>query len=180
MPVEERSTRTNIMGLVKDLDDLGPVEFRRQYVRPALIGIGHAPDTEEEEDFAGRTMIVNLAPPDSTRGSEEGSITGMVFIIPYRTTPIRLGCIATNNDIVVADYSISAVHCELRWTAFDRLVIADIGARNQVLVNKVLLGPRQMMRLKGGESIVLGRLVFRFAQPERLLQIAELGPLAAC
>jgi len=124
-------------------------------------------------------MIVSVAPPDSSRGSEEGSVTGMVFTIPFRTTPIRVGRVATNNDIVIADYSISSMHCELRWTSHDRLVIADIGARNQVWVNKVLLGPRQMMRLKGGESIVLGRLVFRFAQPERLLQIAELGPLAA-
>jgi hypothetical protein len=184
--VREEAKRSSIRELQSDLKDLGPVRFRQKYTRPALVGIGRVAEAEEEENFAGRTMQVQVtsliaemqqrgALP-STLDAEQSSVTDLVFTIPFQPLPVRVGRKAGINNIVITDYSLSATHCELRWLSHESLAISDVGSSNPIVVNDRRLKSKEVIPLKGAERIVLGRLIFRFYRADQLALLASGTP----
>lgn len=151
-----------------------------------MVGIGRVAEAEEEENFAGRTMQVQLSDlmaqmqqrgaAPSALEAETSSVTDLVFIIPFQTLPVRIGRKAGLNHIVIPDYSLSATHCELRWLTHESVAICDVGQSNPIVVNDRKLKAKEHVPLKGSERIVLGRLIFRFYQGSQLHLLATGSP----
>ncbi|MBM4360393.1 MAG: FHA domain-containing protein [Deltaproteobacteria bacterium] len=182
----EEAKRLSIKQVEAEFKELGPIRFRQKFTRPVLIGIGRVAEAEEEENFAGRTMQVHLqdlvatmqdrgAPP-STMEAEQSSVSDLIFIIPYQTLPVRVGRKAGINAIVIPDYSLSATHCELKWLTHDTVALVDVGSSNPIMLGDRRLKPKENVPLRGGERIVLGRLIFRYFRPDQLREVAAGTP----
>ena len=183
----EDAKRYTISQLRSELRDLGPIRFRQMFTRPALVGVGRVAEAQEEENFAGRTMQVHVSDllaeaqkrdasekPSKTSSleAEQSSVTDLAFLIPYQAQGVRVGRKAGLNHIVIPDYSLSATHCELKWLTHDRLALADVGSSNPIVVGERRLKPKEQVALRGGERIVLGRMIFRFFRPDQVGEVA--------
>lgn len=71
-----------------------------------------------------------------------------------------------NNDVVVADTSISKFHAWFRVVG-ERIELADAGSRNGTFVGDKRLVPKQPVALRPGEHIQLARLPFVLLEPEQ-------------
>jgi hypothetical protein len=69
--------------------------------------------------------------------------------------PITLGR-TPDNDVTIAESSISARHCILRILGAE-LSLSDAGSTNGTLVNGVKLPPRKSQKVVEGDVITLGR-----------------------
>jgi len=95
--------------------------------------------------LTGRVFPV-VKPPNSMRG------------------PISVGR-TSENDIAIPEYSVSKRHCVIaRVDGEYRLT--DMGSTNGTIVDGTPLPPQKPRRLKGGETISLGRLMLVFYFPE--------------
>jgi hypothetical protein len=180
--VAGEAKRFSIKQLEAEFRALGAARFRQMFTRPVLVGIGRVAEAEEEENFAGRTMQVHLSDlvasmkdrgaAPSVMEAEQSSVTDLVFMIPYQTLPVRVGRKAGINTVVIPDYSLSATHCELKWLTHDMMALVDVGSSNPILLGDRRLKPKEQVPLRGGERIVLGRLIFRYFRPDQLAEVA--------
>jgi pSer/pThr/pTyr-binding forkhead associated (FHA) protein len=77
--------------------------------------------------------------------------------------PVSIGR-TSDNDLAIPEYTISTRHCLLALVDGEYR-LTDLGATNGTLVNEVPLTPRKPCRLKGGESLRMGRFTLLFHLP---------------
>jgi len=145
----------------EELRKVGEESFRRAHAWPSLVVLGMAGDLAGSRSSG--TSIINVA--DSVM--ERGSLTGRVFPVMKAkySTPGAINVGRTSeNDIVIPEYSISRKHC------FIALVdgvyrISDCGSANGTLIDGVQIAKQSPQKLRGGESLTLGRLLLLFLPP---------------
>lgn len=146
----------------EELTRLGAPGFARAYFHPVLVVLGMAGDMNDPRSDGG-TGVVNV---DAVFAC--GRLTGRVFsVVKPRDSshgPITVGR-TSENDIAIAEYSVSRNHCIIARVE-NEYRLTDMGSTNGTIVDGVPLTPRKPLRLRGGETISLGRLmlVFYFAE----------------
>jgi pSer/pThr/pTyr-binding forkhead associated (FHA) protein len=80
-----------------------------------------------------------------------------------------------DNDIVVAEYSLSTHHCAFMYDA-TRAVVIDLGTRNGTLLNDKQLPANRSVRLRDRAAIKMGRLKFRFLMPASFVRMLKSMP----
>jgi predicted component of type VI protein secretion system len=92
------------------------------------------------------------------------SLDGRVFpVVKGRNSapgPVSIGR-TSDNDLAIPEYTISTHQCLLALVDGEYR-LTDMGATNGTLVDGVRLLPRKPCRLKGGETVCMGRLKLLF------------------
>ncbi|MBI3179389.1 MAG: FHA domain-containing protein [Deltaproteobacteria bacterium] len=78
---------------------------------------------------------------------------------------------ARNNDIVLADSSVSKLHAHFRLAEDGGYGVADAGSRNGTLVNSRRLGVSEAALLKSGDTVVFGRVSVTFLDAGALFDL---------
>jgi hypothetical protein len=147
----------------EELQRLGPAGFQRVFVQPVLVTLGMAGEINPAASSGG-TSVVNL---------NDGSfactrLTGRVFPVvkPQNSMrgPISVGR-TSENDIAIPEYSVSKRHCIIARVE-NEYRLTDMGSTNGTILDGTTLLPQKPRRLKGGETIALGRLMLVFYFPE--------------
>jgi Fe2+ transport system protein FeoA len=142
----------------EELNRLGAPGFGRAYFQPVLVVLGMAGDMNDPRSDGG-TGVVNV---DAVFAC--GRLTGRVFTVvkPRNSSrgPITVGR-TSENDIAIAEYSVSRRHCIIARVETEYR-LTDMGSTNGTIVDGVRLAPSKPLRLRGGETISLGRLMLVF------------------
>lgn len=161
---------------------LGAREFETQFRKAVLVGIGMAGDLEDADERGG-TLVTNLADIAGPQASgtsmippaelSSGSLVDRVWFVTkgdggQRGAQITVGR-ASNNDVVIPEYSASKHHCEFRFEG-GRMVIADLGSRNGTWVGTERLAPKVRRPIRDRERIFLGRFQFEFLSGPSFIQ----------
>jgi hypothetical protein len=151
----------------EELQRLGPAGFQRAYFQPVLVTLGMAGEINPMASSGG-TSVVNLN--DGTFACTR--LTGRVFLVvkPHNSMhgPISVGR-TSENDIAIPEYSVSKRHCIIaRVDGEYRLT--DMGSTNGTIVDGMPLVPQKPRRLRGGETVSLGRLLLVFYFPEGFIR----------
>lgn len=156
-----------IKDYVKLLKDKGERAFLEALRHPMLVMLGLA--RQLREGPSGEKTTVATAVSDEL---EVSSLVGRLFFVTKAVSgapgPISLGRTA-DTDLHIPEYSISKHHCAIS-PVDGAFAIRDTGSTNGTEVDGVKLTPGQDARLRGGETIVLGRFAFRFDTPTSLLE----------
>lgn len=159
-----------------ELDRLGAERFRGTYPRPVLIGIGLLGAVHDREAGDLRSTMQADQAGDLRKPT---SIQFRVFPLAKSATGVR-GVEVTlgrgpENDIIVAEYSLSAKHCGFTYDAHYCEVI-DFASRNGSVLNGDTLVPGERTRMKDKSTLVLGRLKFRFLVADSLSKLVASMP----
>ena len=151
----------------EELQRLGPAGFQRAYFQPVLVTLGMAGEINPMASSGG-TSVVNIN--DGTFACTR--LTGRVFPVvkPPNSMrgPISVGR-TSENDIAIPEYSVSKRHCIIaRVDGEYRLT--DMGSTNGTIVDGMPLVPQKPRRLRGGETVSLGRLMLVFYFPEGFIR----------
>jgi pSer/pThr/pTyr-binding forkhead associated (FHA) protein len=82
--------------------------------------------------------------------------------------PISVGR-TPDNDVTIAESSISARHCFLRVLGSE-IALSDAGSTNGTLVNGVKVPPRKTQNVVEGDVITLGRFTLGFHTPRGFIK----------
>jgi hypothetical protein len=190
MPVT--TSRARLLELTAEWKDKGPAAFAMKYAAAALVGIGRVSNVVEEK-YSGAshtqpialitslpeekptvkpsvqkmTPAVGVPIPGNEWLVEKSGNTGMVWFVPYSASAVLLGRLQSNH-LVIAEPSISALHCNFRWTELRKVNLIDAGASNGVWINRMRLRKGTACQLQGGEEVLLGRFLFRFMYSDGL------------
>ena len=141
-----------------EMNRLGTQGFARVYFHPVLVVLGMAGDMSHPR-LDGGTGVIDLEGVFAC-----GRLTGRVFPVvkPRHAAPgpITVGR-TSENDIAIAEYSISRKHCIIARVDTEYR-LTDMGSTNGTIVDGVRLVPHKPLRLHGGETISLGRLMLVF------------------
>lgn len=105
------------------------------------------------------------------------SIKRAIFALckqPFTNVPRNVYTLgnADVNDIVIADYSISKRHAQIRQH-HKNFYIKDNSSKNGTYLDSQLLTPETEVRLELGSEIIIGRIKFVFVSEERLYDIVQ-------
>jgi len=140
---------------------LGPQSFVRAYPWPVLIVTGIGGILQGNSSRSGTMIASNSDLLQAT------ALAGRVFpVVKGRNSvpgPVSIGR-TSDNDLAIPEYTISTRHCILALVDGEYR-LTDLGATNGTLVNQVPLAPRKPCRLRGGESLRMGRFTLLFHLP---------------
>ena len=152
----------DIREYVEMFDVVGVDAFRAQMTAPVLIGIGLFGSTEGPK--GRRTHEVD---PSSTLAVLQ-SLMDRVWRIEKRPHDnnrwITLGQ-DNDNDLVIAEYSLSSRHCAFAWEN-EKFALADLDSLNGTYVQGNKLPVRQPMLIHDGQKLTMGRLQMVFLSPD--------------
>jgi len=145
----------------EELQHLGPTSFARAYFQPVLVVLGMGGDIKETTSDGGTGLVSVDGLFACTR------LTGRVFpVVKPRNSmpgPITVGRVS-ENDIAIAEYSVSKRHCIIARVEGEYR-LTDMGSTNGTIVDSTPLLSGKPRRLRGGETISLGRLMLVFYFP---------------
>ena len=140
---------------------LGPQSFVRAYPWPVLIVTGIGGILEGNSSRSGTMITAN------SDLLQAAALAGRVFpVVKGRNSvpgPVSIGR-TSDNDLAIAEYTISTRHCILALVDGEYR-LTDLGATNGTFINDVLLPPRKPGRLRGGETLRMGRFTLLFHLP---------------
>ena len=149
---------------------LGPLEFRREFGRPVLIGMGIVAELKDRS--RGRTGTLRMQAVSTAVPSQ--SLVGRVWLVTKGDNgpkgPAIQGGRASNNDIVVPEFTISNTHFQMRYEA-TRLVVIDMGSTNGTYVNGERIEPGTRVPLVAGANLVFGRYQFEFLPAQAFVKM---------
>jgi len=159
-----------------ELDRLGAERFRGAYPRPVLVGIGLLGAVQDRE--AGDLRSTMQADQDGDL-RKPTSIQFRVFPLAKSASGVR-GVEVTlgrgpENDIIIAEYSLSAKHCGFTYDA-QYCEVIDFESRNGSVLNGETLVAGERTRMKDKSTLVLGRLKFRFLFTDSLSKLVASMP----
>lgn len=143
-------------------DALGPEAFKAQLTTPMLMGVGlygsiEGPKGRRTHEVDATSTIAVLQ-----------SLMDRVWRVEKRPHDnnrwITLGQ-DHDNDIVIAEYSLSSRHCAFAWDD-DKFALADLDSLNGTYVQGKRMPVRQPMLIHDGQKLTLGRLQLVFFSPE--------------
>jgi hypothetical protein len=164
---------------VDELQRLGSTAFRKAFPRPVLVGIGLIGGMQDRQ--AG-DMRNTMRADQLGEMRKPTSIQFRVFPLRKSLSGVRGPHITlgrgSENDLIIAEYSLSASHCGFTYNA-QHCEIIDFESRNGTNLNGETLEPGKIFRVKDKATLVLGRLKFRFLFADSLLKLVESMPQAA-
>jgi pSer/pThr/pTyr-binding forkhead associated (FHA) protein len=141
---------------------LGAQAFVRTYPSPVLVVTGISGALGDNTSKSGTMVATSTAAI-----VQSTALDGRVFpVVKGRNSgrgPVSIGRTA-DNDLAIPEYTISTHHCLLALVDGEYR-LTDMGATNGTRVDNVPLVPRKPCRLKGGETIVMGRFGMLFLLP---------------
>ncbi len=154
-----------------ELKSKGEQAFLQAHTNPVLVGFGLAGKIDrprdDGDDAAHRTRSVSIT------ALCEDTLLWKNLPIELRPRPdsraanqVRVGR-TVEMDVIIPDFSISRHQCTFEKRG-SSMVIRDASSRNGTLVGDRSANESEL--LKGGEFITLGRLVFQYLTPQRLVQ----------
>ncbi len=151
---------------VDDLRAHGASKMSTETIHPALVLTGVVGTLREQKRASG-TMAT-----DMTEMLTLSKLVGRVFPVSKRKDsppgPVVVGR-SSENDVSIADYSISNRHCFFVIGGREPQLI-DCGSTNGTLINGTKAPAKQPVSLKGGETVVIGRFAFLFFRPVGFLE----------
>jgi hypothetical protein len=147
-----------------------PFLLRRRLSRTVRVS------KELDDDWAERVAFDTrvVAPEDLAIKPEKMKGTRVVPLVKAEGNPfperISVGR-ATNCDIVVRDSSVSKLHAHMRILGPGAAEITDVKSRNGTRVNGKEVAPMVAVRLRSGDSVVLGSVVLQFLDPQALYDV---------
>jgi len=151
---------------------LGLLEFRREYGRPVIIGLGIVGELEDRT--RGRTGTLKMSPVSGSLPAQ--ALVGRVWLVTKGPngpkSPAIQGGRAANNDLVIPEFTISNYHFQFRYDV-TRLVLLDLGSTNGTTVDGVRLTPGERSPITSGAKVVFGRYQFEFRTGPEFVQLVE-------
>ena len=141
---------------------LGPQAFVRSYPWPVLVVTGIAGALGDNISKSG-TMVATTNSAMLQATSLEGRVFPVVKGRNSAPGPVSIGR-TSDNDLAIPEYTISTHHCLLALVDGEYR-LTDMGATNGTRVDDVPLLPRKPCRLKGGETVRMGRFSLLFHLP---------------
>ncbi len=149
---------TYLDGYEAELARLGLPSFVQAYPSSVLIVTAVSGTLMANTSRSGTMTVV------SAEEAQAAALAGRVFPVVKgrnsRPGPVAIGRTA-DNDLVIPEYSISTRHCILALVDGEYR-LTDLGTVNGTLVNEVRLTPRKPCRLRGGDSVRMGRFTLLF------------------
>lgn len=147
-----------------ELNKIGKREFKLQYGKPVLLGVGMVADV-----VAGATRGPSgtMKMTAVSEVEQVGSLNGRAWLITKGPDgpmgpAITVGRSAYN-DMVIAEYTISNRHCQFRYEP-GRLLLSDLGSLNGTYHNGRLLEGEERVKIRPQDTIVIGRFLFEFVE----------------
>jgi pSer/pThr/pTyr-binding forkhead associated (FHA) protein len=158
----------------RELKRLGKRDFRLQYGKPALLGVGIVAEVSLGGQRGPTGTMKMTAITDSTHSP---SLHGRAWLITKGpdgpTGPAITAGRSAYNDLVIADYTVSDRHCQFRYEP-GRILFSDLDSLNGTFVNQRLLGPDERVKLVAQDSVVIGRFMFTFLSgPDFIASVEE-------
>ena len=156
--------------LQKTALEKGRQAFIDLIIHPSLAGLGVYKGALQE-GIKGRTGRLTLNEERETMFDLQMSEIIYPLVKPGEHSPhksqiFRIGR-NRENDVVVADFSISEQHAMIRFIAGSAVLI-DAGSSNGTDINGMQLQSREMVELHDGDEIRIGRFLFSFIYPDSL------------
>jgi hypothetical protein len=154
---------TFVFDYAEDLKRLGDDAFVQTHPHTVLVVTGVVGSLAEQVPL-NRTMATE---PAGLSVQAVVGLIGRVFPLvkgKYSSPgPITLGR-TPDNDVTIAESSISARHCIVRVLGAE-IALSDAGSTNGTLVNGVKLSPRKAQKIVEGDVITLGRFTLGLHTP---------------
>ncbi|HHH29487.1 MAG TPA: FHA domain-containing protein [Polyangiaceae bacterium] len=147
---------------VELLDAIGVDAFRAQMTSPVLVGIGLFGSTEGPK--GRRTHEVDSSSAVAVLQSLLDRVWHVEKRPHHNNRWITLGQ-DHDNDIVIAEYSLSSRHCAFAWEG-ERFALADLDSLNGTYVQGNKMPVRQPMLIHDGQKLTLGRLQLVFCSAD--------------
>jgi hypothetical protein len=141
---------------------LGPQAFVRAFPSPVFVVAGIAGALGDNSSKSG-TMVATSVSAMMQASALDGRVFSVVRGKSAGPGPVSIGRTA-DNDVAIPEYTISTHHCLLAMVDGEYR-LTDMGATNGTRVDGNPLAPRKPCRLKGGETVVLGRFSLLFHVP---------------
>jgi hypothetical protein len=141
---------------------LGAQSFLKTYSWPVLVVTGFAGDLGDNTSKSG-TMVATIGSAILQTTSLEGRVFPVVKGRNSAPGPVSIGR-TSDNDLAIPEYTISTHHCLLALVDGEYR-LTDMGATNGTRVDDAPLLPRKPCRLKGGETVRMGRFSLLFHLP---------------
>lgn len=157
--------------LLEELKSKGEKAFLDAHTYPVLLGFGLAGKIERPQDRESQAV-------ERTRAVNLGTLCENALLwknLPIELRPVR-GSPDTHEikigrsgdmDVIIPDFSISRHHCTFERKG-SSMTIRDAESRNGTRVGNRLAS--EAGRLRGGEFITIGRLVFQYLTPHGLVE----------
>jgi hypothetical protein len=180
-PPQTRSAR-----FVRDyqqlLIQLGAPAFVEAHWRTAvLVGVGMLGRVSDRLPGSRRRTLTSL-----DTGALEAVPSLIDRVWPIQKSPraprgpyITLGQ-SVDNDIVLAEYTVSTQHCAFGFDGF-HVTVADLGSLNGTVLEGRPLLPRRSVPVRDGATLGLGRVQARFLYGESFVRllVKRVGSVAA-
>ena len=156
---------------LQDYRLLGAARLARDVSHPVLVLSGVTGTLRDEKESEAPRVGHTTAVIELNDTFALTRLVGRVFEITKGSDspsgPIGVGR-GSENDVEIVDNSISNRHCDFMLGPDTQLV--DCGSTNGTLVSGRPVAVGQPVTLRGGETVVLGRLAFLFMQPAGFLE----------
>jgi pSer/pThr/pTyr-binding forkhead associated (FHA) protein len=154
---------------------IGGQTFRVEHTKPMLIGLGIVGELQDKG--RGRTGTVRMNPAAGNLPAP--SLIGRVWAVSKSENGPRSAAIvggrASNNDIVIPDFTISNQHFNFRYEA-NRVLLIDCGSTNGTFVDGTRLTKDRRVALASGMKLVFGRYQFEFMTAQGFItSVAQLA-----
>lgn len=144
------------------LRELGPAVFKDEFRTPVIIGTG----------LVGKILSRGRASNRRTLGTAQTEELALAQTLMGRVWPIRKDPGAppgpmivigqsVDNDITLAEYTLSTHHCGFSYDA-TRIMVTDLDSMNGTLVNGTRITANEPTKLPDKAKLSLGRLRFEF------------------
>ena len=141
---------------------LGAQAFVRAFPSPVFVVTGIAGELGDNASKSG-TMVATSISAMMQASALDGRVFPVVKGKNSGPGPVTIGRTA-DNDVAIPEYTISTHHCLLA-TVDGEYRLTDMGATNGTRVDGQPLVVRKPCRLKGGETVVMGRFSMLFHLP---------------
>jgi hypothetical protein len=159
---------TFVSDYAEELKRLGDDTFAQTYPQAVLVVTGVVGALAEQLPL-NRTLVTE---PAGLSVQAVVGLIGRVFPLlkgKYSSPgPISVGR-TPDNDVTIAESSISARHCFLRVLGSE-ISLSDAGSTNGTLVNGVKLSPKKAQKVVEGDVITLGRFTLGFHSPRGFIK----------
>jgi hypothetical protein len=159
---------TFLSDYAEDLARLGDDAFAQTHPHAVLVVTGVAGALAEQVPL-NRTLVTEPA------GLSVQSVVGLIGrVFPlvkgkYSSPgPISLGR-TPDNDVTIAESSISARHCFLRVLGAE-IALTDAGSTNGTHVNGIKLPPKKAQKVVEGDVLTMGRFHLAFHTPRGFIK----------
>ena len=154
--------------------------FERIYPHPfLLLKVASQPEAQASEDWSFQTRILTTSGRREGRPpvlKESAAIYRVLPLVKDASNPwperISLGR-ARNNDVVLADSSVSKLHGHYTWDKQGGMFLTDTNSRNGIIVQGERLPVNVRKPVRFGDAVSFGSINVTFISAAQLFTLIE-------